>query len=176
MQLLLQSQGRTQGEGPGARPPPPPCDLKNTIFSGFLPLNYVIYIFEVCFLCFLLCGRTEEAWSMVNSLRKVGFSHPTGHYTWEKISPPPPPWENPGSAPGCAHLQLVEGYGWEFTGALKQTIITQDNHEYEGRFDSRVRVVSHDDLRFHLALLNAHHSNYLAHSSQLKVRLYYRFH
>ena len=27
-----------------------PWDLKNTIFSGFLPLNYVIYIFEVCFL------------------------------------------------------------------------------------------------------------------------------
>ena len=72
------TQGRTQGEGPGARPP---WDLKNTIFSGFLPLNYVIYIFEVCFLCFLLCGRTEEACSMVNSLRKVDFSHPTSHYT-----------------------------------------------------------------------------------------------
>ena len=43
----------------------------------------------------------------------------------------------------CAHLQLVEGYGWEFTGALKQNITTQDNHEYEARFDSRVRVVSH---------------------------------
>ena len=25
---------------------------------------------------------------MVNSLRKVDFSHPTGHYTW-KNSPPP---------------------------------------------------------------------------------------
>ena len=24
---------------------------------------------------------------MVNSLRKVDFSHPTGHYTWEKIAP-----------------------------------------------------------------------------------------
>ena len=32
------------GEGPG-----PPWDLKN-IFSGFLPLNYVICIFEVCLL------------------------------------------------------------------------------------------------------------------------------
>ena len=63
--------------------------MKNTIFSGFLPLNYVIYIFDVCFLCFLLCGGTEEACSMVNSLRKVDFSHPTGHYTWEKIRPPP---------------------------------------------------------------------------------------
>ena len=79
-------QGRTQGEGPGARAP---WDLKNTIFSGFLPSNYVIYIFEVCFLCFLLCGRAEEACSMVNSLRKVNFSHPTGHYTWKKIAPPP---------------------------------------------------------------------------------------
>ena len=26
---------------------------------------------------------------MVNSLRKVDFSHPTGHYTWKKIRPPP---------------------------------------------------------------------------------------
>ena len=24
---------------------------------------------------------------MVNSLRKVDFSHPTGHYTWDKFSP-----------------------------------------------------------------------------------------
>ena len=43
----------------------------------------MIYIFEVCFFMLsLLCGRTEEACSMVNSLRKVDFSHPTGHYTW----------------------------------------------------------------------------------------------
>ena len=68
--------------GPGG--PGPPWDLINTIFSGFLPLNSVIYIFEVCILCFLLCGRTEEACSMVNSLREVDFSHPTGHYTWKK--------------------------------------------------------------------------------------------
>ena len=27
---------------------------------------------------------------MVNSLRKVDFLHPTGHYTWKKIRPPPP--------------------------------------------------------------------------------------
>ena len=49
--------------------PPPPLGLENTIFSGFLPLNYVICISEVCFLCFLLCERTEEACSMINSLR-----------------------------------------------------------------------------------------------------------
>ena len=59
-------QGRTHG-AQGARGPL--WDLKNTIFSGFRPLNYVICIFEVCFLSFLLCGRTEEACSMVNSLR-----------------------------------------------------------------------------------------------------------
>ena len=35
---------------------------------------------------------------MVNSLRKVDFSHPTGHDTWKKIRPPPR--ENPGCAPG----------------------------------------------------------------------------
>ena len=26
---------------------------------------------------------------MINSLRKVYFSHPSGNYTWEKIHPPP---------------------------------------------------------------------------------------
>ena len=41
-------------EGRARGPPPPPWDLKNTIFSGFLPLNYVIYIFEVCFLFFAM--------------------------------------------------------------------------------------------------------------------------
>ena len=66
-------QGRTHGGGGD-----PPWDLKNTIFSGFLPLNYVICIFKICFFSFLLCGRTEEACSMLNSLRKVDFSQPTG--------------------------------------------------------------------------------------------------
>ena len=69
-------QGRTHG-GRGR----PPLELKNAIFSGFLPLNYVICIFQVCFLSCLLHGRTEEACSMTKSLRKVDFSHPTGHYT-----------------------------------------------------------------------------------------------
>ena len=67
----------------GARGPGPLCDMKNTMFSGFLPLNYVICIFEVCFFKIFLCGRTEEACSMVNSLREVDFLHPTGHYTWK---------------------------------------------------------------------------------------------
>ena len=40
---LATRQGRAQ-RGAG-----PPWDLKNTIFSGFLPLNYVICIFEVSF-------------------------------------------------------------------------------------------------------------------------------
>ena len=64
-------EGRTTGGG--GQGPGPPWELKNTIFSGFLPLNYVICIFEVCFFSFLLCGRTEEACSMVNGLRKVDF-------------------------------------------------------------------------------------------------------
>ena len=37
------------GAHPRRGPAPPPLDLKNTIFSWFLPVNYVIYIFEVCF-------------------------------------------------------------------------------------------------------------------------------
>ena len=86
---IIYAVNRGASKGRARAPPPPPWDLKNAIFSGFLPLNYVIYIFEVGFLCFLLCGRTEEACSMVNSLRKVDFSHPTGHYTWKKFIPPP---------------------------------------------------------------------------------------
>ena len=35
--------------GGGGERPGPPWDLNNTIFSGFLSLNYVICIFEVCF-------------------------------------------------------------------------------------------------------------------------------
>ena len=37
-------QGRTQGEGPGG-PDPPLVTQKNTRFSAFLPLNYVIFVF-----------------------------------------------------------------------------------------------------------------------------------
>ena len=85
----------------GGRGTRPPFEPENTIFSGFLPLNYVICIFKVWFFS-ALCGRTEEACSMVNSLRKVDFSHPTGHYIWKKVAPPP--WENPGCAPGYYDL------------------------------------------------------------------------
>ena len=52
-------------------------------------INYVICSLKSVFLSFLLCGRSEEACSMVNSLRKVDFSHPTGHYTCKKSRPPP---------------------------------------------------------------------------------------
>ena len=63
-------------EGPG----PSPWDLKTTRFSVFLPSNYVIFVFASRVLKLLRCGRTEEACSMVKSLRKVYFWHPTGHY------------------------------------------------------------------------------------------------
>ena len=43
--LSVVCRGAPTGGGRG-----PPWDLKNTMFSGFLPLNYVIWIFEVCFL------------------------------------------------------------------------------------------------------------------------------
>ena len=82
-------QGRTQGKGPGFPAPPPLGTWKNTAFSGFLPLNYVNHIFEVCFLCFLLCGRTEEACSMVNSLRIVDLFAPYWPLYMGKIRPPP---------------------------------------------------------------------------------------
>ena len=49
----------------GSGGPGPPCDLKNTIFSGFVPLNYVIYIFEVCFFmlfCYVGGLRKPAVW------------------------------------------------------------------------------------------------------------------
>ena len=51
--------GRGRGGPPRGAEGLPPWDLKNTIFSGVLPLNYAICIleFEVCFFSFLLCGR-----------------------------------------------------------------------------------------------------------------------
>ena len=98
--VVIYSQGRTQaGGGGGERGPAPLWDLKNTIFSWFLPLNYVICIFEICFFSFLLYGRIAEGCSMVNSSRKVDFSHPTGHYRYMKKKFGPPPRENPGCAP-----------------------------------------------------------------------------
>ena len=34
-------------------------------------------------------AESNRLLGMINSLRKVDFWHPTGHYTWEKNSPPP---------------------------------------------------------------------------------------
>ena len=56
------SRSAPKGRARGARASP--WDLKNTIFSGFLPLNYVIYIFEVFFYAFCYVGglRKPAAW------------------------------------------------------------------------------------------------------------------
>ena len=64
----------------GARAPP--WDLNKTLdFQVLLCKNYVICNFAACVLTkTFLCERTEKACSMVKSLRKVDFSHPTGHY------------------------------------------------------------------------------------------------
>ena len=66
-------------------PAPPPLRPKNTRFSWFLPLNYVICSFEERVRKFLLCGRSEETFSMVKSLRKVYFSQPTDQYIGRTI-------------------------------------------------------------------------------------------
>ena len=47
------SRGASTGGGP-------PWDLKNTTFSGFLPLNYAICIFEVRFLSFCYVGGLRK--------------------------------------------------------------------------------------------------------------------
>ena len=59
--------------GGGGEGPAPPWDLKNTLFSGFLPLNYAICILEVWFLSLLLCRRTKEACRMIKSLWRLIF-------------------------------------------------------------------------------------------------------
>ena len=84
--VLARRQERTHGAARVPLPPPPLWDLKNTLYSGCLPLNYAICNFEMFFYSFLLCGRTEEACR--KSLRKVYFSHPTGPYTQKNIAPP----------------------------------------------------------------------------------------
>ena len=78
---------RLQGRTLGARGPAPFGPEKTQFFSGFLPLNCAICIFEVCFLSFLLCGRAEEAWSTIKGLRKVNFSHSSGHYIGKNYRP-----------------------------------------------------------------------------------------
>ena len=57
------------GSALGAAPPPhvclgPPWDLKNTRFSGFLTLNYVICIFPACFLKIFAMWENRGSWSL----------------------------------------------------------------------------------------------------------------
>ena len=58
--MCVYVQGRTQG-GPRG---PAPLGTWKTLFSGFLPLNYVIRIFEVFFLdfCYVAGLRKHAAW------------------------------------------------------------------------------------------------------------------
>ena len=52
---------------------------------------------------------------MVNSLRKVDFSHPTGHYTWKKS----PPLEKILGAPLAATIDAVTGVA---EGTARETV------------------------------------------------------
>ena len=70
-------RGARKGKARGAQALP--LGPKNTRFSVFLPLNYVIFILAIRVLKLLLRGKTEKACSMVKRLCKVYFSHPTGH-------------------------------------------------------------------------------------------------
>ena len=82
----------------------PLSDLKKTLFSGFLPLNYVICIFAACVL--KLFAMREDRWSLQHGkeLTKGLFFAPfwplyMGMNGYMGLfSPPPPPWENPGCA------------------------------------------------------------------------------
>ena len=65
---------RGRGRGPGS-----PWDLKNYIFRGSSDQLRDLHRSDLL-LSFLLCRRTEEACRKIKSLRKVDFSHPSGHY------------------------------------------------------------------------------------------------
>ena len=78
-------QGRTQGGG--ARAPHPLGPENSYIFRVSSVKLRDLHLWSLFFWRFLLCGRIKEACSMVNSLRKVDFSRPTGHYKWKKFGP-----------------------------------------------------------------------------------------
>ena len=80
--LMCATRGAPKGRARGARAPL--GTWKTLYFQGFSVKLRYLHLWSQFFLYFLLCGRTEEACSMVNSLRKVDFSYPTGHYTWKK--------------------------------------------------------------------------------------------
>ena len=97
--------------GGGARGPGPPFGTwKTPYFQGFFRKITRFASLKSVFLSFLLCGRNEAACRMIKSLRKIDFSHPTGHHTWKKFAPP---WENPGCAPvrGCSPPPTPVGGG-----------------------------------------------------------------
>ena len=106
----MRGQGRTP-RGGGARGPGPPFGTwKTPYFQGFFRKITRFASLKSVFLSFLLCGRNEAACRMIKSLRKIDFSHPTGHHTWKKFAPP---WENPGCAPvrGCSPPPTPVGGG-----------------------------------------------------------------
>ena len=75
-------QGRTHGGGEvrGERPPPLGPKEHYIFRVSFVKLRD-FQLSSLFFFSVLLCGRTEEACRMIKSLRKVDFSHPTGHHT-----------------------------------------------------------------------------------------------
>ena len=73
---------------------------RSTIFSGFLPLGKLRYLYlSSLFFSFLPCGRSEETCSTVMTLHKVYISHPSGHYRYIKKNYRPPPLEKILGAP-----------------------------------------------------------------------------
>ena len=75
---MVFSRGAPKGRarGPGSSP----WDLKSTSFSVFLLLNYVIFVLATRVLKLFAMWKDRGSLSMVRGLRKVYFSHPTGHY------------------------------------------------------------------------------------------------
>ena len=74
-------------------------------------------------------GGREEACNTIVNLGRVDISHPTGHYIRKKLSPPP--WENPGCAPGDRPVLTV------LTESSESTYIQISN-----RFDFFVSISS----------------------------------
>ena len=104
--------GRVPGAHPRGAEAPPLETWKALYFQGLFRQITWFASFKSVLFSFLLCRRTEEACSMVNSLRKVDFSHPTGHYPWTNFRSPlekilgaplsgPIPWVTRNGATWC---------------------------------------------------------------------------
>ena len=123
----LQSRAYQRGERA-----PLPLGPENTIFPGFLPLNYANL--HLKFVCFLLCRRTEKACRMIKKVVRLIFRALLAT-TYDKISRPP--WENPECAP--VHRRWNGGRHRSTVPPLKCEILTLTPWALHGKNELKSR-------------------------------------